>query len=257
MTAFIEGEIGAGPSASIRSKRPPPSGVLLAIVAIALVATAIAFGAVRWSRPVGSNLRTDAEVALASTVSIRGFGCGLVPRGGAGVVVGDRLVMTDAHVVAGSTHLELTLGSRRTSGTVVHLDPRLDLALVQLNPAFGSTQQQIVPLAAAVKGAVGTVAILRNDILRSMKISVLRPVTITTEDIYVQGKVTRAGYELLASTRPGDSGAPVITHGRVAALLWSRSQRSDSRAWATDVTVLRPQIGSARLRSIPSDTRCR
>ncbi len=239
MTAFIEGEIGAGPSASIRSKRPPPSGVLLAIVAIALVATAIAFGAVRWSRPVGSNLRTDAEVALASTVSIRGFGCGLVPRGGAGVVVGDRLVMTDAHVVAGSTHLELTLGSRRTSGTVVQ------------------TQQQIVPLAAAVKGAVGTVAILRNDILRSMKISVLRPVTITTEDIYVQGKVTRAGYELLASTRPGDSGAPVITHGRVAALLWSRSQRSDSRAWATDVTVLRPQIGSARLRSIPSDTRCR
>jgi S1-C subfamily serine protease len=207
-----------------------------------------------WPRAV---MVTDTQIALASTVSIRGFGCGLVPRGGAGVVVGEGLILTDAHVVAGSTRLELTIAKRRTTGTVVHLDPNLDLALVQVSAMFGSTKHLIVPIGRASKGDIGSVAILRDDRLQPLRVPVLRPVSITTEDIYIQGQVTRAGYELQATTRPGDSGAAMIVHGHVAGLLWSRSQLSETRAWATDAGPLGPQLGSPALRSVPSDTRCR
>jgi S1-C subfamily serine protease len=221
---------------------------------VAVVAIVVAIGVARAWSPVE---KTDAQIALASTVSIRGFGCGLVPRGGAGVVVGDGLILTDAHVVAGSTRLELTVGARITDGTVVHLDPNLDLALVQVNPRFGSTSNLIVGLGRARKGDAGTVAILRQDRLQSLRVPVLRAVSITTEDIYVKGQVTRSGYELQARTLPGDSGSALIVHGRVVAVLWSRSQITDARAWATDVAPIAAQIGAVAPRTVPSDTRCR
>jgi Trypsin-like peptidase domain len=237
-----------GQARSVR--RTAAAGVVLVVVAAVVGTKAVGI----WS---SGRAVSDDQMAVASTVSIRGFGCGLVPRGGAGVVVAEGLVMTDAHVVAGSARLEVTVGTRLTSATVVHLDPKLDLALLQLNPTFGSIRGLIVPIGSAAKGDVGSVAIIRNDRLQSLRITVLRPVSITTEDIYVQGQVTRAGYELQATTRPGDSGAPVIVRGHVTGLLWSRSQLSDTRAWATNPSPLVPQLGSPRLRSIPADTRCR
>jgi Trypsin-like peptidase domain len=200
---------------------------------------------------------TLASRSLHSRVGIQAFGCGMIPRTGAGVAVGNRLVLTDAHVVAGSTAIELSIDGITTMGVLMHLDPNLDLALVEVNRQVSWSDDQRVTFGRAVKGDQGWVTLLRNEQLIPTPVRILRPVNITTEDIYVNGSVTRAGYEIKGSTRPGDSGAAVLVHGKIVGLLWSRSQLSKERAWLTDTSSIAGLIAGPQRWNIPKDTRCR
>jgi S1-C subfamily serine protease len=202
--------------------------------------------------------RTDlAGLSVHSHVGIGAFGCGMIPRVGAGVTVGKRLVLTDAHVVAGASSLELSADDSIVKGTLVHLDPNLDLALIQVDRNFPWPIKRGVPFGKARKADQGWVTLVRNDQLRAVPVRILRPVIITTEDIYVKGSVTRAGYEIQASTRPGDSGAAVMVGGKIVGLLWSRSQLTNQRAWLTDTASVVRLIDSPKRWRIPKDTRCR
>jgi hypothetical protein len=198
-----------------------------------------------------------ASLSLHSRVGIQAFGCGTIPRTGAGVTVGRHVVLTDAHVVAGSASIELSIDGVTTPGVVVHLDPNLDLALIKVHRQISWSDDQRVTFGTAVRGDQGWVTLLRNGLLVPTPVRILRPVSITTEDIYVKGSVTRAGYEIQESTRPGDSGSAVMVDGKVVGLLWSRSQLSDRRAWLTDTSSVSDLVDAPRRWRIPKDTRCR
>jgi Trypsin-like peptidase domain len=204
-----------------------------------------------------NSAQTLASRSLHSRVGIQAFGCGMIPRTGAGVAVENRLVLTDAHVVAGSTAIELSIDGITTMGVLMHLDPNLDLALVEVNREVSWSDDQRVTFGSAVKGDQGWVTLLRNEQLIPTPVRILRPVSITTEDIYVNGSVTRAGYEIRGSTRPGDSGAAVLVDGKIVGLLWSRSQLSNERAWLTDTSSVAGLIAGPQRWNIPKDTRCR
>jgi Trypsin-like peptidase domain len=180
----------------------------------------------------------------------------MIPRVGAGVTVGNHLVLTDAHVVAGSTSIELSTHDSVARGVVVHLDPNLDLALVQVKEPSRAAHRALT-FGKATKGDAGWVTLLRNDHLKPTEVRILRPVNITTEDIYVKGRVTRSGYEIQGSIRPGDSGAAVMVRGNIVGLLWSRSQLKDERAWLTDTSPVVQLINHPQKWGIPKDTRCR
>jgi Trypsin-like peptidase domain len=196
--------------------------------------------------------------SLRSRVGIQAFGCGLIPRTGAGVTVGSHLVLTDAHVVAGSTSIEVKIDGHSTKAMLVHLDPNLDLALLQVvDRHITWSEDQRVSFGTAAKGDQGWVTLLRNERLVPTPVEILRPVSITTEDIYVNGSVTRAGYEIKGSTRPGDSGTAVLVHGKIVGLLWSKSQLSNERAWLTDTSSIAGLIAGPQRWNIPKDTRCR
>ena len=167
-------------------------------------------------------------------------------------MVGPRLVLTSAHVVAGGSAIELTTADGSTaSGTVVHLDPDLDLALLETDRRLGRP----LVIDRADPGDVGTVVVRRDDRLQPMQVGVVRPVTIRTEDIYIEGDVLRPGYELEATIEPGDSGAAVVVDGRAVAVVWSRSRQNDNRAWAIDPNAIADAI-SGTDRSVPVDTHC-
>ena len=167
-------------------------------------------------------------------------------------MIGPRLVLTSAHVVAGATAIGLTAadGSAAT-GTVVHLDPDLDLALVETDHDLARP----LVVGRADPGDVGTVVVRRDERLQSMSVEVVRPVTIRTEDIYIQGHVLRPGYELEASIEPGDSGGVVVVDGRAVAVVWSRSRQDENRAWAIDSNAIADAIAGTG-RSVPVDTHC-
>jgi len=189
---------------------------------------------------------------LDAAVQVRVGGCSLIDHLGQGSMIGARLVLTSAHVVAGGTAIELTAADGTTaSGTVVHLDPDLDLALVETDRQIGR------PLAVgrADRGDVGTVVVRRDERLRAMQVGVVRPVTIRTEDIYIDGLVERPGYELAATIESGDSGGVVVVDGRAVAVVWSRSRQNPSRAWAIDPNAIIDAIGG-NSRSVPADTHC-
>ncbi|MGH9133739.1 MAG: trypsin-like peptidase domain-containing protein [Ilumatobacteraceae bacterium] len=189
---------------------------------------------------------------LDAAVQVRVGGCSLIDHLGQGSVVGPRLILTSAHVVAGGTSIELTADDGTTAnGTVVHLDPDLDLALVESDRAIGRP----LAIGRADPGAAGAIVVRRDDQLQELEVGIVRRVTIRTEDIYIEGKVERPGYELSATIAPGDSGAAVVAGGLAVAVVWSRSRQSESRAWAIDPNAIADAIGGTG-RSVPADTHC-
>ncbi len=173
--------------------------------------------------------------ALEAAVQVRVAGCRSIEHLGQGSMIGPRLVLTSAHVVAGATAIDLTTADgNAASGTVVHLDPDLDLALVETDREIGRP----LVIGRADPGDVGTIVVRRDDRLQPMEVGVVRPVTIRTEDIYIHGHVLRPGYELDATIEPGDSGAVVVVDGRAVAVVWSRSRQNENRAWAIDPNAI-------------------
>jgi hypothetical protein len=104
------------------------------------------------------------------------------------------------------------------------------------------------------------VVLYRDDIVDVRSVKIVRRVNITTENVYLDGDSRRPGYELRANIATGDSGAPVVIDGRIHAVLWSKSRRSDDRAWAVDVvrarTLIDTQINTGDLGEV-DPTRCR
>ena len=189
---------------------------------------------------------------IEAAVQVRVAGCRSIEHLGQGSMVGPRLVLTSAHVVAGGTAIDLTTADgSAASGTVVHLDPDLDLALLETDRELGRP----LAIGRADPGDVGTVVVRRDDQLQPMSVGVVRPVTIRTEDIYIEGHVLRPGYELEATIEPGDSGGAVVVDGRAVAVVWSRSRQNDNRAWAIDPNAIADAI-SGTGRSVPVDTHC-
>ncbi len=189
---------------------------------------------------------------IEAAVQVRVAGCRSIEHLGQGSMIGPRLVLTSAHVVAGGTAIDLTTADgNAASGTVVHLDPDLDLALLETDRELGRP----LAIGRADPGDVGTVVVRRDDQLQPMQVGVVRPVTIRTEDIYIEGHVLRPGYELEATIEPGDSGGAVVVDGRAVAVVWSRSRQNDNRAWAIDPNAIADAI-SGTGRSVPVDTHC-
>jgi S1-C subfamily serine protease len=221
---------------------------ITAIAAIAMSLTACADDRDGWvlaSAP-------SAPSPLDAAVQVRVGGCSLIDHLGQGSMIGARLVLTSAHVVAGATAIGLTAADGTTaSGVVVHLDPDLDLALVETDRPIGRP----LVIGRAGRGDVGTVVVRRDERLTVMQVGVVRPVTIRTEDIYIDGMVERPGYELEATIESGDSGGVVVVDGRAVAVVWSRSRQDPSRAWAIDPNAITDAV-SGNIRSVPADTHC-
>jgi S1-C subfamily serine protease len=153
-------------------------------------------------------------------------------------MIGERLAVTAAHVVAGSDHIELVdVAGETTTADVVSFDPDLDLAVLRTEEPIGR------PLPLRVDGArvdeAGVVALPRRTAdapeMEIVDVRVLRTVNIRTTDIYRDEPVERAGFEIEAEIDSGDSGAVVVLRGGGVGLVWARSNQREARAWAVDL----------------------
>jgi len=95
--------------------------------------------------------------------------------------------------------------------------------------------------------------------VESLPVIMARPVTIRTEDVYVEGETLRPGFELTADIVEGDSGGAVTVGGEVVGVVWARSRTDADRAYAIDPlragAVLRAQLESGDLGDVDL-TRC-
>lgn len=111
----------------------------------------------------------------------------------------------------------------------------MDLALLGVDtsrPAVMLTDDP--PTTGEAPGLTGTIVIERDGRLTVEPVTVERRVMITTEDIHREGETRRPGYELAADIEPGDSGALLVIDGHGVGVVWSRSVRTDGKAWAID-----------------------
>jgi S1-C subfamily serine protease len=196
----------------------------------------VAFGIVMTSCGADSNTSTfDTSAIIDATLRVRASGCGPRTGLGTGTAIGDGLVVTAAHVVGGSTGVELVdHRGAATPADVVWFDPDLDIAAVR--PADAPSRFVTLRGPPASEGDTGVIAIpLADHSIELRAIDVEQRVTILTTDIYRDADVQRPGLRIAATVEPGDSGAMVHLPDGGVGIVWSRSAERADQAWTVDL----------------------
>jgi S1-C subfamily serine protease len=171
--------------------------------------------------------------AANATLQIRSRGCGGVLFGSGFPVAGD-LVVTNAHVVAGSRrHEVITNKGARAAATVVYFDPTRDLALLsvadlpvrplRLARAAARQDQQAVVIGYPSGG--------RQQFIGARVVQRVQP---EAPDIYARPQESRRDiYVLHAKVRKGVSGGPVVDlRGRPLGVVFAASTVESTEGYA-------------------------
>lgn len=193
----------------------------------------------------GLSAATATRVA-ASTVKIVGDACQLTQEG-SGFVVGDGLVATNAHVVAG----EPTTVVQRSDGVqlradVVVFDPDRDLALLSVD----GLDRPPLPIGTSAQGQRGGVfGHPGGGPLTISPFSIDANQPVVGNDIYGQGQVRRQVLYLASDLAPGDSGGALVTpQGTVVGVAFAIAPDRPGVAYALSTSELNAALTQARHR---------
>ena len=232
-------EPGAGSSC-----RQPLRWALL--VAVGLAVGLMLWGVLRGTAPVGP------------FVSVSAVGCSGRAHA-SGFAVGDDLVVTAAHPVAGRRQVSVTdTGGRSRDGFVVALDPALDVAAVRV-PGLGADPVVLAAgddAALAPAGGRGVVAAMGDaGVLTPKQAEVMRRVRTNIEDVYRTTRVSRRGLELRFDGAYGDSGAAVLNgDGSVVGMVFATSRFREDVGYAVRAVEVRSLL--AQVAELPLRTAC-
>jgi S1-C subfamily serine protease len=154
-----------------------------------------------------------------SVVKVEGIACDREQEG-TGFAVGQDLVVTNAHVIAGETHPKVdTPDGRQLSGQLEAFDPNRDLAILRVSelglPALARGEGQ-VDETGSLFGHPG------GGDLRESPMRIAEQIVARGTDITRTNTTTRDVFVLAAVTAPGDSGAPVVDRtGRVLGVMFA------------------------------------
>ena len=157
--------------------------------------------------PTGSTVGPELlDRAARSVVRIQGEACDRI-QSGSGFVVQQGVVVTNAHVVAGTDELTLeTPDGASARGVVVTFDPATDLALVATD-----LQRDPLPVSAPVVGDRGLVlGFPGGGDFAPSPFEVAERLDATGYDIYDSQLVERDLLALSSQLEPGDSGSAVL-----------------------------------------------
>lgn len=196
------------------------------------------------------------EEIATSVVRVESLPCGKSGVG-SGTVVADALVLTNAHIVAGSTD-DVTIRTwddRVLPGLVVGFDDQRDLALIRVDrldvPAVGLGEPE-VGLAARILARPGGVD------LEVIDTRVVRLFNATGDDIYGEGDASRRAIELEADVMPGVSGGGVFNErGDLLGVVFAESRRRESISYAVDAREVVSFLEETDRASSADTLRCR
>jgi S1-C subfamily serine protease len=206
--------------------------------------------------PEGSGLSSErAQQVSASVVKVAGEACGRI-QSGTGFAVGDDLVVTNAHVVAGepATEVQRQDGSS-VPAALVAFDPERDLAVLSA-PGLGAAS---LPIAESAVGQTGAVfGHPGGGPLELSPFDVRQRVTARGADIYGRPGVERDVLVLASDLAPGDSGSALVDgEGRVVGVAFAVAPDRDGVAYALSTDELRSvlaEVGSGRVDAGPCTT---
>lgn len=195
-------------------------------------------------RPSDAQTLAIAAPAEAATLRVTAATCGLASSG-SGVLVADRYVVTNAHVVAGADDggvRVITSGGDIADATVVLFDPDLDVAVLHTDRIDGDPLRfaRADPERGALGAALGYPG---GGGLTIVAAAVTGAYAATGRDIYGGDTVRREIIELRADIDRGDSGGPfVLEDGTVGGLVFAEARTDDEVGYALSPTAVATRI---------------
>lgn len=180
-----------------------------------------------------------------SVVKVEGTGCGGIVEG-SGFVVGNDLIATNAHVIAG-IRTPYVVDDNGTHATVpIWFDPDVDFAILRVanlagNPLVLNTAAISTGTAAAVLGYPGGGGFMAGPA------AIMDEFTANGRNIYNEGRTERDVFEVSADIVHGNSGGPlVIKDGTVIGVIFAESTRYNHVGYALSVGQLEGEIDQAQ-----------
>ncbi len=174
--------------------------------------------------PPRSSVARDPDVqgAAQSVVRVLANSCGLGVAG-SGWVAAPGVVVTNAHVVAGSdeTSVEPNGSGDRLDATAIHFDPNNDVAILRVpslnRPALDFAREVKVKEPGAVLGFP------LNGPFRILPARIGPTAPVLANDAYGRRLVRREVTAFRAGVKPGNSGGPIVdVAGRVSGTVFSK-----------------------------------
>ena len=187
-----------------------------------------------------------------AVVKVSSLGCGGLVTG-SGFPVGVGYIVTNAHVVSGtSSHEIITPGGREMRATVVYFDPERDVAVLYV-PEYTGPGLTFGPAQRGTKGAV--IGYPGGGPEKVEPAIVDGSVPAEGRDIYNENLVTRQIFVMQASVHPGNSGGPLVdTEGRVLGIVFATSASDPNQAYALTDDEVASDIRDAQANPSPRDT---
>ena len=207
--------------------------------------------------PPDASLASSPAVALVrpSVLKIRGKAPACQRQlEGSGFVFGPELVMTNAHVVAGTSTTTVEGPGKRgrisdMPARVIYYDPEVDVAVLRV---AGLTAKPL-PLSPGAEKPGNDAIVLGYPLDGPFLVTPARirqEINLKGPDIYDGGEVTRGVYTIRAVVQSGNSGGPMIdTSGQVTGVVFGAALDDPETGFALTV----PQI-SAAVDSAPDRT---
>jgi S1-C subfamily serine protease len=181
--------------------------------------------------PLPASVNTLAvKGAAQAVVKVTSLGCGGLVTG-SGFAIGDGYVVTNAHVVSGtSQHRVMAPGGPELAASVVYFDTRRDFALLSV-PDLGSPGLGFAPASRGTQAAV--IGYPGGGPEKIEPAVVDGAVEALGRDIYSTTQVTRQVYVIQGKVRPGNSGGPLVDlEGRVLGIVFATSASDPNQAYA-------------------------
>lgn len=180
------------------------------------------------------------QALIASTVKVEGVACDNIQEG-SGFVVGDDLIATNAHVVAGEDETQVAFddGSGPFDAVVVAYDPVRDVAILRVD-GLDEGQHPVLPRRdAAVRDTGGVFGHPGGNPLEISPFTVSEELTALGTDVYDRQQSERQVLVLSSQLQPGDSGSALVdTTGTVVGMAFAVAPDDPDVAYALDLSEL-------------------
>lgn len=144
---------------------------------------------------------------------------------GSGFAVAPERIMTNAHVVAGTSRLQVVTNSgRRLPAEVVLFDSDNDIAVLQVSDLNAEPLRFASQEAASGDDAI-VLGYPENGPFDAQAVRVREGINLTGPDIYRSSQVTREVYTVRGQIRQGNSGGPMLDpNGQVLGVVFGASE---------------------------------
>ncbi|HSX31610.1 MAG TPA: MarP family serine protease [Candidatus Saccharimonadales bacterium] len=177
-----------------------------------------------------ADFQAAAAKGAASTVRITSFSCGGIVSG-SGFAVGQGLVATNAHVIAGSKRPIVKYHGQSYDSAPIYFDANLDVAILKV-PGLPAPALRLAPSNVALNSTVAVVGYPGGNY--HAQPGVIRDTRATSgASIYNQGIFGRGLYLVQTHVNFGNSGGPIVmSNGLVAGIIFSKSTDVPDAAYA-------------------------